>query len=91
MKRISLEVQLRRLDPATSSSIREHINKMQSMHQDILHAGKDISFEDMAITLLSHVIIDSRYSAFYSSLITSGCLSTITREELVPMMMDQEE
>ena len=45
----------------------------------------------MAITLLSDVITDSKYSAFYSSLITSGHLSTITWEELVPMMMDQEE
>ena len=52
MKRVSLEVELRCLDLATFTSIREHINKMQNYHQDILHAGKEISSEDIAITLL---------------------------------------
>ena len=36
--RITLEVQLCRLDPTTSMSIHEHINKMQNLQQDILHA-----------------------------------------------------
>ena len=49
------------------------------------------SSEDMAITLLSQVILDSHFFAFYSSLITSGHLNTITWEELVPMILDQEE
>ena len=91
MKRISLEVHLRHLDPPTSPSIHEHTNKMQNFQQDILHVGKEISSEDMAIKLLNQVISDSHFSAFYSSLITSRRLSTITWEELVPMILDPEE
>lgn len=88
MKRISLEVQLGRLDPALSASIRDHINKMQNFQQDILHASKEISVEDMAITLLSHLV------PLLGLLLISyhvGRLSTITWEELVPMVFDQEE
>ena len=51
--------------------------------------GKQISSEDMAITLLSH--LPAKYSNFYSSLITSGRLNEILWEELVPMVLDQED
>ena len=89
MKRVSLEVQMRTLDPSKSSSMREHINKLQSLQQEVLSMGKQISSEDMAITLLSH--LTPEYSSFYSSLITSGRLNEILWEELVPMVLDQED
>ena len=44
--------------PGSSLSYK-YINKMQNYHQNILHAGKEISSEDMAITLLGHVIADT--------------------------------
>ena len=89
MKRVSLEVQMRMLDPSKSPSMREHINKLQELQQEVLSMGKEISSEDMAITLLSH--LPAKYSNFYSSLITSGRLNEVTWEELVPMVLDQEE
>ena len=89
MKRVSLEVQMRTLDPSKSSSMREHINKLQSLQQEVLSMGKQISSEDMAITLLSH--LTPEYSSFYSSLITSGRLNEILWEDLVPMVLDQED
>ena len=89
MKRVSLEVQMRMLDPSKSPSMREHINKIQGLQQEVLSMGKEISSEDMAITLLSH--LPAKYSNFYSSLITSGRLNEVTWEELVPMVLDQEE
>ena len=52
MKRVSLEVQMRMLDPSKSSSMWEHINKLQGLQQEVLSMGKKISSEDMAITLL---------------------------------------
>ena len=51
--------------------------------------GKVILFEDMAITLLSH--LPNTYSNFYSSLITSGRMTDLTWEELAPMVLDQED
>ncbi|MCO5560564.1 hypothetical protein L7F22_014179 [Adiantum nelumboides] len=89
MKRVSIEVSMRNLKPANGSSITEHINTLQSMQQEVLAAGKIISSEDMAITLLSH--LPKSYSSFYSSLITSGRANTILWEELVPMVIDEEE
>lgn len=89
MKRVSLEVQMRTLDPSKSPSMREHINKLQSLQQEVLSMGKEISSEDMAITLLSH--LPAKFSNFYSSLITSGRLNEILWEELVPMVLDQED
>ena len=89
MKRVSLEVQMRTLDPSKSPSMWEHINKLQSLQQEVLSMGKEISSEDMAITLLSH--LPAKYSNFYSSLITSGRLNEILWEELVPMVLDQED
>ena len=70
MKWVSLEVQMRTLDPSKSPTMREHINKLQSLQQEVLSMGKQISSEDMAITLLSH--LPAKYSNFYLSLITSG-------------------
>ena len=54
-----------------------------------MHAGKKISSKDMAIMLL--LKLPTRYSAFYSSLITSGRMTELTWEELVPMVLDRED
>ena len=54
-----------------------------------MHAGKQISSEDMAILLLTKLL--AKYSAFYSSLITLGRMTALTWEELVPMVLDQED
>ncbi|MCO5577293.1 hypothetical protein L7F22_031120 [Adiantum nelumboides] len=74
---------------ARNSSMRDHINKMQELQQEILHMGKLISSENMAIQLLAQ--LPSRYSNFYSSLITSRRLNTISWDEIVPMVLDQGE
>ena len=55
----------------------------------VQNAGKVITSEDMAITLLSQ--LPPRFSAFYSALIASGRTETLRWEELVPMVLDQEE
>ena len=89
MKCVSLEVQMQMLDPSKSSSMRDHINKLHGLQQEVLSMGKKISLEDMAITLLSHM--PTKYSNFYLSLITSGRLNKVTWEELVLMLLDQEE
>lgn len=89
MKRAALEVQMRTLDSGKSASMRDHIDKLQALQQEILQAGKVISSEDMAIVLLCH--LPPRYGAFYSSLITSGRVTDLTWEELVPMVLDQED
>ena len=54
-----------------------------------MHSGKKIASKDLAILLLSK--LPARYSAFYSSLITSGRMTELTWEELVPMVLDQED
>ena len=59
------------------------------MRQDIAAAGKMISSEDMAIILLCQ--LPEKYGRFYSSLITSGRMTDLTWEELVPMVLDQED
>ena len=89
MKRVSWEVQLRMLDPAKSSSMREHISKMEVLRDRIVQAGGKQSEEDMAITLLSQLPVS--YSVFYTSLITSGRMTVITWDELVPQVLDQED
>ena len=86
MKRVSLELQLRQLDPKTSSSMQEHINTTHALEQEILQAGKAISSEDMAITLLSDLL--NKYSTFCSSLLISGRMNVIMWEELVLMVLD---
>lgn len=48
MKQVTLEIHLPTLDPSTSSAMQE----MQVFQHDIMEAGKDITSEDMAITLL---------------------------------------
>eukprot|EP00250_Pteridium_aquilinum_P026436 c3300_g1_i1 orf=632-838(+) len=40
MKRASLEVQMRTLDPEKSASVKDHINKLKSMKWEILQTGK---------------------------------------------------
>lgn len=89
MKRVSWEVQLRLLDPAKSSSMREHISKMELLRDRIVQAGGKHSEEDMAVTLLSQ--LPESYSVFYTSLITSGRMTMITWDELVPQVLDQED
>ena len=89
MKRAGLEVNMRQLDPSKCTSMKDYIDKLQIMQQEIMHAGKNISSEDMAILLLSK--LTSKYGAFYSSLITSGRMTELTWEELVPMVLDQED
>ena len=86
MKRVSLEVQMTMLDASKSPSIREHINKLRSLQQEVLSMGKKISSEEMAITLLSQ--LPAKYSNFCSSLIASGRLNEVTWEELVHMVLD---
>ena len=80
---------MRQLDPSKCASMKEFIDKVQVLHQEIMHAGKQISSEDMAILLLMK--LPAKYSAFYSSLITSGRMTALTWEELVPMVLDQED
>ena len=89
MKRAGLEVSMRQLEPSKFASMKEFIDKVQIMQQEIMHAGKKIASEDLAILLLSK--LPARYSAFYSSLITSRRMTELTWEELVPMVLDQED
>ncbi|MCO5560599.1 hypothetical protein L7F22_014215 [Adiantum nelumboides] len=89
MKRVSWDVQLRLLDPAQSGSMREHITKMEQLRDRIRQAEGNLTDEDMAITLLSQ--LPASYSMFYTSLITSGRLTIITWDELVPQVLDQED
>ena len=86
MKRVGLEVSMQQLELSKCASMKEFIDKVQIMHQEIMHAGKNISFKDMAILLLSKLL--ARYNAFYSSLITLGRMTELTSEELVPMVFD---
>lgn len=89
MKRAGLEVTMRQLDPSRCASMKEYIDKVQILQQEIAHAGKTISPTDMAILLLSK--LPPKFSAFYSSLITSGRVTELTWDELVPMVLDQED
>ena len=86
MKRAGLEVSMLQLDPSKCASLKEYIDKVQIMQQEIMHAGKKLSSKEMAILLLEK--LPSRYSAFYSSLITSRRMMELTWEELVPMVLD---
>lgn len=56
-----------------------------------MEAEKDITSEDMAITLLIQLAELIDYASFYSSLLTNGWMDTITWEELVPLVLDQKE
>lgn len=86
MKHAGLEVQMRQLDPLKCGTMKDYMDKLQILHQEIMHAGKLISSKDMAILLLSK--LPPRYGAFYSSLITSGRMTDLTWDELVPMVLD---
>ena len=48
--------------------MKEFIDKVQIMEQEIMHARKKIASKDLAILLLSK--LPAWYSTFYSSLIT---------------------
>ena len=89
MKWASLKVSMWQLDPSKCASMKEFIDKVQSMHQEMMHARKKISSQDMALLILSKFL--ARYSAFYSSLITSRRLIKLTWEELVPIVLDKED
>ena len=89
MKRAGLEVSMPQLEPSKCASMKEFIDKVQIMQYEIMHVGKKISSKDLAILLLSK--LPARYSAFYSSLITSRRMTKLTWEELVPMVLDQED
>ena len=89
MKRAGLEVTMQQLEPSKFASMKEFIDKVQIMQQEIMHAGKKIASKDLAILLLSK--LPARYSAFYSSLITSRRMTELTWEELVPMVLDHED
>ena len=56
-----------------------------------METNKAITSEDMAITLLIQLAKLTDYASFYSSLHTNGRMDTITWEELVPLVLDQEE
>ena len=68
MKWEGLEVSMQQLDPSKGASMKEFIDKVQIMHQEIMHAGEKISSKDMAILISSR--LPARYSTFYSSFIT---------------------
>ena len=89
MKWAGLEVSMQQFEPSKCASMKEFIDKVQIMQQEIMHMGKKISSKDLAILLLSK--LPARYSTFYSSLITSGRMMELTWEELVPMVLDQED
>ena len=86
MNQVAWEIQLFLLDPAKSSSMREHTNKMEILQNQILNAGEKHSEEDMAITLLLQ--LPANYFVFFTSLITFGRLIMITWDELVPQVLD---
>ena len=89
MKQAGLEVSMQQLEPSKFASMKEFIDKVQIMQQEIMHAGKKIASKDLAILLLSKLL--ARYSTFYSSLITSERMTELTWEELVAMVLDQED
>ena len=53
MKWVGLEVSMQKIEPSECASMKEFIDKVQIMHQEIMHAGKKILSEDMAILLLT--------------------------------------
>ena len=89
MKQAGLKVSMQHPEPSKCVSMKEFIDKVQIMQQEIMHSRKKILSKDMAILILSKLL--ARYSAFYSSLITSGTMTVLTWEELVPMVLDQED
>lgn len=65
MKRV---IQLHTLNPTTSCTMQEHINKMQVFQLDIMEDHKDITSKDTAIVPLIQLGELNDYAAFYSSL-----------------------
>ena len=86
MKQARLEVSIRQLEPSKFASMKEFIDKVEIMQHEIMHVGKKIASEDLATLLLSK--LPTRYSAFYSSLITLRRMTELTWEELVPMVLN---
>ena len=88
MKRVALESQMWNCDPTKFSFMKEYMDKLQAIHQDIMQVGKTISYEDMEILLISR--LPSWYRAFHSFLIMSWRMLDVTWEDLVPMDLDEE-
>ncbi|MCO5594455.1 hypothetical protein L7F22_048485 [Adiantum nelumboides] len=88
MKLAGMEIQIKNLDLKQSSSVKEHIDRLQLLHQE---AGKKFSSEEMAIVLLGQIWLLPRFSVFYTSLLTSGCTTPMTWEELVPLVLAQDD
>ena len=83
MKLAGMEIQMRMLDLKQTSSVKEHIDRLQLMRQELAEAGRKFSSEDMAIVLLSHIWLLPKYSGFYTSLLTSSRTTPMTWDELV--------
>ena len=62
MKRVALVIQMQNLDAAKFGSIKKYMDKLQSMHHDIMQARNTISSKDMVILLMSHLPL--RYDMF---------------------------
>ena len=52
MERDALEIQMQNLDPKKLDSMKEYMDKLQDLHQDIMQVGKTISSKDVAILLM---------------------------------------
>ena len=61
MKRAGLEVSMWQLEPSKFASMKEFIDKVQIMQQEIMHVEKKIASKDLAILLLSK--LPATYSA----------------------------
>ena len=55
MKRVSLEVWMQNLDPKNYILMSDHINNLEALPQEALQAGRIVSYEDVTITLMSHL------------------------------------
>ena len=87
MKLAGMEIQMWMLKK--SSSVKEHIDKLQLMRQELSKPGRKFSSEEMAIVLLSHIWLLPKYSGFYTSLLTS--VGTTSMDELVLMILAQDD
>ncbi|MCO5604027.1 hypothetical protein L7F22_058184 [Adiantum nelumboides] len=91
MKLAGMEIQIGSLDLKQSSSVKEHIDRLQLLRQDLSEAGKKFSSEEMAIVLLGQIWLLPRFSVFYTSLLTLGRTTPMTWEELVPLVLAQDD
>lgn len=88
--KISLEKKLRMLSLDDSSSMKEHITKMDDMRGELASLGRVISSEDMAMILLTQ-LPSPRFDVFYTSLITSRSRDSLLWEELSPLVLEHDE